>query len=211
LGLVRIISRVLQNVTFFLAEKHRFSALLRAVFDNTPTTPPEMANSVSQCAVGPDGTLLDTSDIQWFNDPDDVEPLPSTLLSVTPGDSTVTSSEPEVHPFCRKSVLPATTVAGALQSTHAIHPSARAIDPDNMETSTSTRQKCSCKASLPSQHTSHKVIPSDTEASEHNEYLVSATDKAMEPDSNEDGTTFDEYNWLQVMADADHEVKSLPL
>ncbi|KAG1882497.1 hypothetical protein F4604DRAFT_1921685 [Suillus subluteus] len=29
-----------------------------------------------QCGLGADGTLLDTSQIQWYNDPDDDTPLP---------------------------------------------------------------------------------------------------------------------------------------
>jgi hypothetical protein len=32
-----------------------------------------------QCAVGPDGRLLDASQIQFFNDPDDSTPLPPVL------------------------------------------------------------------------------------------------------------------------------------
>jgi len=42
-----------------------------------------MANSISSCALGLDGTLLDASNIQWFNDPDDDDPLPSVSSSVS--------------------------------------------------------------------------------------------------------------------------------
>ena len=31
-----------------------------------------------QCAIGPLGNLLDASEIEWHNDPDDPEPLPRT-------------------------------------------------------------------------------------------------------------------------------------
>lgn len=33
--------------------------------------------SLDQCASNPDGSLKDLKDIQWFNDPDDAQPLPN--------------------------------------------------------------------------------------------------------------------------------------
>lgn len=35
------------------------------------------------CAIGPDGNLLDASQIPWFRDPDDVEPMPPVSRSTT--------------------------------------------------------------------------------------------------------------------------------
>ena len=35
-----------------------------------------MATTSDQCALGPDGKLLDASDIIWLNDPDDLTPIP---------------------------------------------------------------------------------------------------------------------------------------
>jgi hypothetical protein len=77
------------------------------------------------CAVGPDGKLLDASQIVWFNDPDDDEPMaPATTssmaqrqhqVSMTMLDSFVTKAPP-----------------AARRSTRAPRPSTKAIDPDNI-------------------------------------------------------------------------------
>jgi hypothetical protein len=42
-----------------------------------------MSHQTDQCAVGPDGQLLDASQIQFFNDGDDDTPLPSSRLTVS--------------------------------------------------------------------------------------------------------------------------------
>jgi hypothetical protein len=34
---------------------------------------------MSQCALGPDGQLLDMSKIEWYNDTDDANPIPIQL------------------------------------------------------------------------------------------------------------------------------------
>ncbi len=31
-----------------------------------------------QCALGPDGQLLDVTEIKWYNDPDDTQPIQPT-------------------------------------------------------------------------------------------------------------------------------------
>ena len=40
--------------------------------------------SSEQCAQNPDGSLKDPKDIQWFNDPDDAQPLPNPTAPVQP-------------------------------------------------------------------------------------------------------------------------------
>jgi hypothetical protein len=162
-----------------------------------------MTGSTSSCAVGPDGTLLNVSKIQWFNDPDNNNPLPSLSSPVptTLENGASVSSQQEIHPFFKHTAPPATITAGTRQSTRAIRPSARAIDPNHIEGSTSTQQKLSHKASLSSRHITHKIDQSN-EASEYDNALASEHDTAeaeTEPDNDGDGTAMDGYQWLQKM------------
>jgi hypothetical protein len=174
-----------------------------------------MSSSTSQCAVGLDGTLLDASDIQWFNDPDDDDPLPPVSSSgpTPPENGAVSPSRREIHPFFKPSAPPAGIIAGARRSTRAIRPSARAIDPNNIEASSSTTHKRSREASPPSRRNPRKITQSDAEASEHNDTLASESDTAeAETELDKDGDDVaDEHSRLQMMADADHEVNPLHL
>ena len=94
------------------------------------------------CAVGPDGRLLDALQINWYNDPDDNEPMaPATSsstaqhqcqVSVTMLNSFVTKGPPAAH-----------------WSTHAPCPSTKAIDPNNVmalkrKPSNTAIGKCPC-------------------------------------------------------------------
>ncbi len=65
-----------------------------------------MATS-DQCALGPDGGLLDASEIHWVHDPDD--PMP---------------------------IAPAVMAAGSRRSTRVSQPSKRVLDPNNAKHST---------------------------------------------------------------------------
>ena len=38
---------------------------------------------MDSCAIGKDGNLLDATDIEWFNDPDDADPLPPASSEVS--------------------------------------------------------------------------------------------------------------------------------
>ncbi|KAJ7615255.1 hypothetical protein DFH06DRAFT_125311 [Mycena polygramma] len=71
-----------------------------------------------QCALGPDGKLLDAKDITFFNDPDDMVPLP-------PASSTSTATT--ITDFFG-------TAAPPRRSTRAPVPSTRTTDPNNSET-----------------------------------------------------------------------------
>jgi hypothetical protein len=77
------------------------------------------------CAVGPDGNLLDASQIVWFNDPDDDEPM-------VPGTSSAPSvAQPQVSMATLDSFV--TKIPPATRrSARAPCPSTRAIDPDNI-------------------------------------------------------------------------------
>jgi hypothetical protein len=73
------------------------------------------------CALGPEGNLLDTSQILWYNDSDDVMPIlgPSLL-----------KASPLPHP---PSHSPSPIIAGSCCTRQVLHPSAKARDPDNLE------------------------------------------------------------------------------
>jgi hypothetical protein len=161
-----------------------------------------MTDSASGCAVGPDGSLLDASQIKWFHDADDALPFAPASSSPSSGDKASTSSEAGVHPLFRRRPAATLKVAGARRSARALRPSARMIDPDNAEASTSAGQKRSRKASIPTRRTSRKVIESDTEPASERSGTPIATDagEETEPGAAED------YAKLQLMADADHEV-----
>jgi hypothetical protein len=62
---------------------------------------------MSDSAVGPNGQLKDASEIVWFHDADDEQPIPS---------SATTNSTP-LHPFFAGAAAPTTFVAGARHST----------------------------------------------------------------------------------------------
>ena len=171
-----------------------------------------MANfsSPSECAIDSDGALLDASQITWYYDRDDDNPLPS-ASSVAPstGGSSSLPTEVELHPLFRPRLLPPATakIAGARRSNRTICPSAQAKDPDNVEGLTSTGQKRSQNASPPRRSTTRKIIHLDPVSDD----LPGSDDPTQavvtEPDDDDgDTTTQDQHEQLQAMADADHEV-----
>ena len=93
------------------------------------------------CALGTDGKLLDASQIHWFNDPDDDEPMASVSTSSTtqcPMAQVATTLDSFIT-----NVPPA-----ARRSTRAPRPSTKAIDPNNVinlkrkPSSSATRKPC---------------------------------------------------------------------
>lgn len=76
-----------------------------------------MATS-DQCALGPNGRLLDTSEIIWLNDPDDLTPLPPSSTHC---------------PFM---------ATGSQCSTCIPHPSKHVLDPDDSECPNVLKQPC---------------------------------------------------------------------
>jgi hypothetical protein len=109
------------------------------------------------CAIGPDGKLLDASEIDWVNDPDNDELLPVVTTSST--------AQPSLDSFITKLPVP------ARRSTRAVHPSAKAIDPDNAMAS--KRKSSDAPAPNPSRCLRHvspeheEANATDSEASEH--------------------------------------------
>ena len=82
----------------------------------------QLAMASDNCALGTDGKLLDASEIVWFNDPDDDEPMASAATSSTNQRQVATT----LDTFITK-VPPATWC-----SAHAPRLSTKAIDPNNI-------------------------------------------------------------------------------
>jgi len=146
------------------------------------------------CAVGPDGKLLDPSQIVWYNDADDDEPMaqattPSTVqpqpqLSATTLDSFVTKVPPP-----------------ARRSTRAARPSTKAIDPDN---TMAIKRKSS---NAPSPNPSCRLRQASPE---HNEDEASEPDATVPdpPNTEEDDPVDpgDVYEVTKALGDADRQV-----
>jgi len=170
------------------------------------TSPSPIMNADSGCAVSSDGTLLDASEITWYNDADDETPL-NAPPSPVPGPSTI-------HPFFqRSSKPPATKVAGARRSNRATRPSARVTDPNNAEASIRSGKKRMRSPSVPSRRISRQVTISDTaevadiSSAASSEFEQIATD---DDDVDDDGSippVSMAFIRSQDMADADHEVR----
>ncbi|KAM6489570.1 hypothetical protein JOM56_014989, partial [Amanita muscaria] len=91
-----------------------------------------MATS-DQCALGPDGKLLDASEIAWVHDPDDPTPIAPSQQSIAI--PVLAPKVPSVHPFFHGGPAPAIMVAGSRRSGRVSQPSKRVLDPNNAERS----------------------------------------------------------------------------
>ena len=91
-----------------------------------------MAAPSDQCAVAADGSLLDASEIVFYNDPDNDTPLLNFHSATT---------STHLHPFFRGGPAPSKIVAGSHRSTCVTSPSACITDPNNLEASTATRKR----------------------------------------------------------------------
>lgn len=78
--------------------------------------------TMSGCAVGSDGQLLDASKIQFFNDVDDDNPIS--------GPSNPAPTSLPIHPLFSRTV-PTRLVAGSRRTTRVSRPSAKVRDADN--------------------------------------------------------------------------------
>ncbi|KAG1738530.1 hypothetical protein EDB19DRAFT_2025397 [Suillus lakei] len=83
---------------------------------------------MSDSTVGPNGKLKDASEIVWYNDVDDEQPIPSSSTIKSP-----------LHPFFVGAAPPAAIIAGARHSTRVPQPSMRILDPDNVASSSTTQ------------------------------------------------------------------------
>jgi hypothetical protein len=85
--------------------------------------------SESNCAVGSDGKLKDATDIDWYNDPDDNDPIapsgPSSTLQASSSASQIKPAPDTFSVLLAKGNKPAAITAGSHRSTHAPKPSAK--------------------------------------------------------------------------------------
>jgi hypothetical protein len=136
-------------------------------------------------AVGSNGNLLDASQIVWFWDPNNDEPMAPATSSM---------AQPQVSATMLNSYI--TKVPAAHQSTHAPCPSTKVIDPDNI-----MALKCKPSNPAPDKPSCHPC-----HASPDHE-----VDEATEPDltNSEDNDPVDPdaaYEETKALGDADRDV-----
>jgi hypothetical protein len=188
--------------------------------DMTPPQPPPDLG----CAVHPNGSLKDASEIEWHFDKDDETPLTATEKSPGSGSASSTSSQ-TLHPFLLgHAQAPAIFVAGSRRSGRATCPSNRVVDPDNAMNSAPVpsskkskvvtgKRKASIQRSS-SRCVVQKIVhlsgDSDDDNSDGEDHTPSQPTRAKSTDikASEDAVSEQEYALLKAMADADHKVSA---
>ena len=146
------------------------------------------------CALGTDGKLLDASQIHWFNDPDDDEPMASASTSST-----------TQHPMAQVATMLDSFITNvppaARRSTRAPRPSTKVIDPDNVmnlkrkPSSSATRKPCRPRLTSPV-HEEDDAIASELDPTDTED------DNPINPDI--------AYEETKALGDADREVSLSP-
>jgi hypothetical protein len=182
---------------------------------------------MSDCAVAKDGTLRDANDIEWFNDADDLVPLPQTRpLMAGSSASSVTSLDDffATRPPARK-------VGGERHSTRIRKPSKRTIDPDNAEGTgnavedVASGQKRKVGISGASRRVARKIVESESGSETSNKDGDGSASDNEGPDGNDtdgnldngeddededdedDNLTDAKYDRLKSLGDKDREVQ----
>ena len=168
---------------------------------------------MSDCAVGPDGKLLNAKDIKWCEDVDSSEPINK---ATTPSSITTTNSSTAIHPFFSGGPAPAVVVAGACCSRRTTRPSNRITNPDNAKASSlATTHKRKASSSMRAGcHINRKVAVNDegsTDGSEIDDYKPDIAEHPATASDNEADTEPEEdtnlaYASTKAMGDADREV-----
>ncbi|KAF5370479.1 hypothetical protein D9615_009743 [Tricholomella constricta] len=168
------------------------------------------STSAEQCALAADGSLLDASDIVFYNDPDDEVPLPPTLNF---------SPAPPVHPFFNGGEAPAVSVASSRRSGRALRPSIRLRDPDNNEPPArgTSALKRAASNSVSSPSTRRKVTDSDDSSDEFQDVEngtggdteEEGQDEGVDEEDEEDTGLEDRFACVKAMADSNREALAL--
>jgi hypothetical protein len=158
---------------------------------------------MTDSAIGLDGRLKDASEIEWFNDPDDEQPI-----------SVPTTQANSLHPFF--------ATAGARRSTRVTRPSMRITDPDNIAASSTSTAQGKRKAT-DNPPTGHRVVPrilspslgsgssdgggSDVDLGHRVSEMDNTDHEANAGDTDDcDDDAERAYAFTKSMGDADHEV-----
>jgi hypothetical protein len=164
-----------------------------------------------QCALGPDGKLLDASEIVWVNDPDDLMPVASIQQAVVDATALPPKSS-GTHPFFR-GPPPAVMVAGSRRSGRVSRPSKRALDPDNIERPNVSKrprpshQKNVVDSELDSDEHDQDCIDNDNDADGGIETEVDSDHDSEVVNTDLDSEAVEEaYASTKAMGDADREV-----
>jgi hypothetical protein len=148
------------------------------------------------CAVGSDGKLLDASQITWYNDPDDDEPMaPTTAATTTAVQRNLSATT--LDSFLSKAPA-AENMAESRRSTRAIRPSMKVVDPDN---AMALKRKPSRSTTAKPARRLRQVSPSPD--------LTDSNDEPVPTDNEEDNIPTepdDAYEQTKALGDADREV-----
>ena len=171
---------------------------------------------MSDCAVGPDGKLLDAKDIEWYEDVDSSELINK---ATTPSSITTTNSSTAIHPFFSGGPAPTVVVAGAHRSRHTTHPSNRITSPDNAKASSSATmhkrkassnmragRRINCKVAVNDEGSTDGSKIDDYEPNVAEHPATTSDNEADEADTEPEEDTNLAYASTKAMGDADREV-----
>ena len=169
------------------------------------------------CAVRPDGTLKDASEIEWHHDKDDEIPMAGASSSTSFNTVQVAApSSKGIHSFFEQKTAAAVVVAGSRRSGRTMRPSTRLTDPDNAmngprsssnSVTTRTQNGMTQKRKAASPASSRRVIRRVVNSEDEGEAPITDGEggdtEALESDAE---ATAVEFEALQAMADVDHAV-----
>lgn len=145
---------------------------------------------MSGCAVGQDGKLLEATEIEWFNDPDDAIPLSKPLTAASSHSSMQSMAPATLDSFFSRSGSPAVKIAGARRSQRVPRPSAKAAESSNRP---GLKRKATDNQNQRST-TRRRVTSSGSDTSDKDTELdqdIEANDDAMDEDVDDDGVVDD--------------------
>jgi len=162
------------------------------------------------CAVHPDDTLKDASEIDWDYDPDETHAPADSTAAALP-----TNSPSRIHPFFAGRPPPTIKLAGARRSVRTTRPSARASDPNNMMStvgsssgmqSSTAAAKRKASGPAPSRRIVRKVIAEPSSDGESGDEIHAPSTAEATNVEESGGPDTGEYESLKAMADVDHRV-----
>src|ERR1700722_11939833 len=174
------------------------------------------------CAQGPNGELLDASQIEWYHDPDDHLPMaPSSatesraqdpIANVATEGTEMTVMQSSCQPSAAtlnkffSNVPPAEKTAGSRRSGHALRPSAKVADPNNVALKCKSSSNPGSHPCYRAHHAHHAVIDLDEE--EPTKLEDDKTESVQSRSEDKSGTSLDTmYEHTKSLGDADQDVR----